>query len=87
MRDKGADAAALIAGAMRTLEPFPAWAIEKACRKIHAEGYEVDGKRERHWPPSDAEIAVEVKKAERLRREALDSALALLAAPVSEDGR
>lgn len=87
MRDKGADAAATLTATMRTMEPFPAWAVERACEVIRGEGYDVDGRRERHWPPSDGEIVVMVKEAERLRREALDSAQALLNAPVSEDGR
>lgn len=86
-RETAADAVGRIAALMDLLSPFPAWAIQRACSWIHSHGYEVedrDGKRvERHWPPADAEIAAEVERAVKMRREALASARALLEAPVA----
>lgn len=82
----GAEALAKIESLMRLLAEFPLWAIEAVCHRIRTNGYEVvdrDGvRRERHWPPADAEIVAEMRREVRLRQEALDSATALLAAQV-----
>lgn len=68
----------------RLLSAFPAWAIEKACGRIRANGVCRDGKFDRQWPPSDAEIIDAVRSAVDLYADPLRSAIALLAAPVEE---
>lgn len=87
MRQQGADAIALVDSTMRALAQFPAWAIEAGCLSIQTDGYEVerDGEchRERHWPPSDAEVVVVVRRLVKARRDALENAERLLAAPVA----
>lgn len=86
MRATGADAIAKVDATMRLLAEFPLWAVLHCCERIRVEGYEVtdrDGaRRERHWPPADAEIVAEIRRAVKLRAEALASARALLAAEV-----
>lgn len=68
----------------RLLGAFPAWAIEKACGRIRANGVCRDGKFDRQWPPSDAEIIDAVRTAVDLYADPLRSAIALLVAPVEE---
>jgi hypothetical protein len=83
------DDAAVIAridGARYVLAEFPAWAIEKACALIQANGVWRDGKFDRQWPPSDAEIVQEVRDKFRLYSDQYRSADALLKAEV-DDGR
>jgi hypothetical protein len=75
---------ARIDGARRVLEEFPAWAIEKACIFIQANGVWRDGAFDRQWPPSDAEIIQEVRQKFRLYSDQHQSAVALLAAVVEE---
>lgn len=87
MREQGEDVVGRIDSAMRVMNGYPAWAIEQGCLAIQRAGYEVtdrDGRRimERHWPPSDPEICQIVERIVRMRRDALVSAEALLAAPV-----
>ena len=83
----GADAMGRVASVMTMLQPYPAWAIKRACAYVRENGYSVEDKegrrrRERHWPPSDAEIIAEVKETLKLRQDAFDSARALLSAQV-----
>lgn len=75
---------ARIDGVRRMLVEFPAWSIEKACRSIQQNGVWRDGKFDRHWPPSDAEIADEVRSATRLYSDQYRSAAALLSATVED---
>jgi len=78
------DAAVLarIDGARHVLSEFPAWAIEKACSYIQANGVWRDGAFDRQWPPSDAEIVQEVRQKLRLYSDQYQSAVNLLAATV-----
>lgn len=73
---------ARIDGARRILMEFPVWAIEKACRKIQMNGVWRDGKFDRQWPPSDAEIAAAVRDEARLYADQHRQAIALLSATV-----
>jgi hypothetical protein len=82
MRHTGDEMVARVDGARRVLRPFPAWAIEKACATIQAKGVFRDGRYEKQWPPSDAEIADVVRDELRLYGDAYGSAVALLAAKV-----
>ncbi len=84
MRQSGAEAAARAEGAMRALQPFPAWAIEKACEEIHRNGVFREGKYDKQWAPSDAEIAAVTREKLRLFGDCYNSAVALLAATVAE---
>jgi hypothetical protein len=85
MRQSGEEAAARLDAAMRVLSDFPAWAIEKACRSIQANGVWRDGKFERQWPPSDAEIIKEVRDQVRLYMDVYRSAVSLLTAEVEDE--
>jgi hypothetical protein len=69
-------------GVRRMLVEFPAWAIEKACRYIQMNGVWRDGKLDRQWPPSDAEIVAAVRNDLRLYGDAYRSAIELLEATV-----
>jgi len=87
MRERGENAMGRLDTAMRVLKNFPAWAIEEACASIQRDGYQVHDRErvsrtERHWPPSDPEIADAVRLAVKMRDAALASATALLAASV-----
>ncbi|MDE2103580.1 MAG: hypothetical protein KGL39_40445 [Patescibacteria group bacterium] len=86
MRATGAEAVAKVDSMMRLLAEFPLWAIKRSCERIRTDGYEVtdrDGtRRERHWPPADAEVVAEVRREVKLRAEAFASARALLSAEV-----
>ncbi len=82
MRARGQDALAKVASAMDTLRTHPAWAIEAGCESIRTVGYQIDGKTERHWPPSDPEIFAIVTAAAKSRRDALAKVTAILSAPV-----
>jgi hypothetical protein len=81
------DDAAVVAridGARHVLAEFPAWAIEKACAYMQANGVWRDGKFDRQWPPSDAEIVQEVRQKLRLYSDQHQSAVDLLSATVEE---
>lgn len=87
MRQQGEDVVGRVACVMDLLHKFPAWAIKRACAEIHRTGFKRTGREEtwwieKTWPPTDAEINEAVEAAMRLHRSALDSATALLAAPV-----
>ena len=84
MRQTEAEAADRIGAALRILSEFPAWAIEKACAKIHLNGVWRDGKYDQQWPPSDAEIARVVREEFRLYGDSHRSAVALLEAKVED---
>lgn len=76
--------AATIDSIRRLLEPFPYWAIEKACTSIQINGVMRDGRYDRKWPPNDSEIVAEVREKLRLYRDQFDSAEALLNAQVAK---
>lgn len=61
MRQSDDEAVAKLDSARRVLTPFPAWAIEKACEKIHTNGVWRDGKFDRRWPPNDSEVIAAVR--------------------------
>lgn len=84
MRQSGDEVMARLDAAQRVLEPFPAWAIKKACLSIQSDGVWRDGKFDRQWPPSDAEIVASVRGEVRLYAAQHRSAVALLAATVQE---
>lgn len=88
-RQSGAEAVGKIDSLRRLLAPFPAWAIRLACQRLRSEGYDVptgDGgiRRERHWPPADAELVDAVRRTVQTRSNALESARMLLTATVTE---
>jgi hypothetical protein len=68
----------------RLLARFPAWAIVKACTKIHMDGVWRNGAFDRQWPPSDAEIVDAVREAMRLYADTHRTMVALLEAEVEE---
>ncbi len=87
MRVRGENAMGRLDTAMRVLKYFPAWAVEEACASIQRDGYQVHDREkvartERHWPPSDPEIADVVRLVVKTRDAALASATALLSASV-----
>jgi hypothetical protein len=84
MRQTGADAIAILEGTYRALSEFPAWAIDQACKSIQQNGVWRDGKFDRQWPASDAEIVSEVRDKVRLYGDAYRSAVALLEADIEE---
>jgi hypothetical protein len=69
---------------MRLLASFPAWAIEKVCNDVHLNGYHRDGKIERVWPPSDAELVALIREEVKIFERHLQSANFLLAATVEK---
>lgn len=81
-------AVATVAGVLQSLQPFPVWAIKRACEEIRSRGYtRKDGDRyvtERHWPPSDADLVEAVEAKVKLLRDQHDSAVALLKAEVAK---
>jgi hypothetical protein len=85
MRQTDGEVIATVDATARAVAEFPCWAIEKACRWIQSNGVWRDGKFDRQWPPSDAELIDEVRKQRRLYGDQYDSAVALLAAPVERD--
>jgi hypothetical protein len=75
-------------GIAQDLAQCPAWAIVGACDKIRTRGYAkktANGNflTERHWPPSDPEIAEAVEREAMVYRTNYDSAVALLTAQVA----
>lgn len=87
MRRDDEEAVSRLNAARRVLAEFPAWAIAKGCHNIQSLGVWRDGKFNREWPPSDAEIAHEVRACMRLYSDQHRSAVALLEAEVeNEDG-
>lgn len=80
MRGNEEQAIARLDGARRMLAGFPAWAIEKGCRAIQRNGVWRDGKFDKQWPPSDAEIVAEAQSALRLYSDQHLRAVELLAA-------
>jgi hypothetical protein len=75
-------ALARVTAAATLLADFPSWAVEGACLSIRRSGYEVDGRIEQKFAPSDAQIVVEVEKFLAMRRRAAKNARALLEAAV-----
>jgi hypothetical protein len=84
MRQSGDEAVAIIESAVRLLAEFPAWAIEKACLSIRKNGVWRDGRFDRQWPPSDAELVGDVRKEVRFYSDQHRSAAALLDATVED---
>lgn len=83
MRQQGDDAVvSRLDAARRALAPFPAWAIESACSAIQRNGVWRDGKLDRRWPPSDAEIAQQVRQELRLYSDTLRRVVEVLEAQV-----
>ena len=82
MRQTDDEAVAKVGSLRGLLSSFPAWSIEKTCQRIRTEGFERDGRRERNWPPSDAEIVNEVRKTLKPYADAHRSSVALLTATV-----
>ena len=78
-------AAGRVDSAARVLAEFPAWAIEKACQKIHMNGVWRDGAFDRKWPPSDSELVEAVRTEARIYTDTYRSVVALLAATVDEE--
>jgi len=84
MRQSGEEAEARVDSLLRLLAPYPAWAIQKACRDIQINGVWREGKFDRRWPPNDAEIIDAVRKEADLYVNIHRSAVALLSAEVEE---
>ncbi len=83
MRQQGDDVEAIVAVTRRVVREFPSWAIAKACLLIAQNKADVDGKKlDRRFTPNDSEIYAVVEGVVKLRKDALKSATALLAAPV-----
>lgn len=82
MRQTEDGAVARVDSCRRVLAKYPMWAIRKACADIHENGVLRAGKYDRQWPPNDAEIVDETRRALRLYGDAYNSAVALLAAEV-----
>lgn len=85
MRQAGDEALARVDSLLRLLAPYPAWAIQKACRSIQTDGVWREGAFDRRWPPNDAEIIAAVRKELALYDETYRSAIALLSGAVEED--
>ncbi|HUD74648.1 MAG TPA: hypothetical protein VMQ76_06205 [Terracidiphilus sp.] len=71
--------------AARVLATFPAWAIERACQKIHMNGVWRDGAFDRKWPPSDSELVEAVRTEARVYTETYINVMALLEAAVEDE--
>ncbi len=84
MRQSDDEAVARIDSVMRVLAPFPAWAIEGACRRIQSDGFMRDGKMVKSWPPNDSEVVQEVRLSLAGYATMHRSAVAMLSAPVEE---
>lgn len=84
MRQGEEEAFARADAVMRLLEPFPAWAIAKACGAIQRNGVWRDGKFDRRWPPNDSEIVHAVREESRLYADQYRNADALLNATVEQ---
>lgn len=80
MRQSGEEAGAKLDASARLLQPFPAWAIKKACIGIQTNGVFRDGKYDRRWPPNDSEILAVVQEELRHYEKVRTSAVALLTA-------
>lgn len=87
MRSSEEGAVARVDRVRHLLAGYPAWAIEKACRMIQQRGTWRDGKFDRRWPPSDAELVLEVKEQLRLYGDTHRIVVALLEATVEERQR
>lgn len=61
MRGDEMDAAANLDAMATVLEPFPAWAVERACLSIRSDGVMRNGRMDRQWPPSEGELVDVVK--------------------------
>ena len=86
MRQSGDEAAARIDSVRLLLKDEPAWSIIRVCERIRLRGYSgSDGKIERHWPPSDPEVAEAVRIQTSIYRDSFKSAVALLTAEVEND--
>lgn len=81
-----AQAAANLGRLLRSLAPFPLWAIDRVCERIRRRGYtKIEGGRyvtERHWPPSDAEVIELVEQEIKIYQGTHATMAALLAAEV-----
>lgn len=84
MRQTDEAAVAQVDTIKRTLAPFPAWAIEKACRSIQMNGVWRNGAFDRQWPPNDSEIIDAVRDKLRLYGDQYRSAVALLEASIAD---
>lgn len=82
MRQVEEAAVAQVDAIQRLLAPFPAWAIENACRSIQQDGVWRNGAFDRQWPPNDSEIIAKVRDNLRLYNDQYRSAVALLEAEV-----
>jgi hypothetical protein len=84
MRSDGENAAGRLEAGLRVLAEYPGWAIQEASRKIQLHGVWREGKFDRHWPPSDAEIAQHVRAEYWMFRDTFESATKLLEASVED---
>ena len=78
-------AAGRVDSAARVLAEFPAWAIERACQKIHVNGVWRDGAFDRRWPPNDSELVEAVRIEARVYTETYRNVMALLEAAVEDE--
>lgn len=78
LRQSGESAEGMVVVLSGVLSVFPLWAIAKGCVKIVRREAELDPR----WPPNDTEVYGAVDAIVREYRKALESAEALLAAPV-----
>jgi hypothetical protein len=78
-------AAGRVDSAARVLAEFPAWAIERACQKIHVNGVWRDGAFDRRWPPSDSELVEAVRIEARVYTYPYRNVMALLEAAVEDE--
>jgi hypothetical protein len=87
MKTIGAGVVAQVDSVLQVLEPYPAWAIIRACKKISEQGYvRTDGvgeySRETHWPPSAPELIEQVRMVATLYTDTYKNVVALLEAEV-----
>lgn len=82
MRQTGSDALAMVESLLRSLAPYPAWAIVNACSDIKENGVFRDGKFDRRWAPNDADIVDAVRREINLYADQRRNAAALLEATV-----
>ena len=85
----GPGVVAQVKAVMEALEPYPAWAIVKACQRIGTEGFvRKEGvgeyRTEKHWPPSIPELIDEVRQAAAMLTTQYKNAIELLEAEVEE---
>ena len=84
MRANSEDAGVRVDSVLRLLAEFPAWAIEGACKKIQMNGVWRESKYDLQWPPSDAELARDVRIEYRLYGDTYKQVVALLQAEVEK---